>query len=167
VAGTAYLFVYGAQGWLGPWLAAHHLKIMFAVPGIILVTVFVTCPFVIREILPLMESRGQEEEDAACTLGASGWQILTRITLPKIRWGLFYGVMLCNARAFGEFGAVSVVSGAIRGETSTLTLQVDQLYHDYNATGAFAVATLLALLTLATLIFKSRLERKEPAPTVT
>jgi sulfate transport system permease protein len=163
VAGTAYLFIYGAQGWLGPWLMEHHLKIMFAVPGIILITVFVTCPFVIREILPVMESQGQDEEDAAHTLGANGWQILTRITLPKIRWGLFYGIMLCNARAFGEFGAVSVVSGAIRGETSTLTLQIDQLYHDYNSIGAFASATLLALITLVTLMIKLSIEHSSTA----
>ncbi|MDR0533317.1 MAG: sulfate ABC transporter permease subunit CysW [Verrucomicrobiales bacterium] len=163
VAGTAYLFIYGAQGWLGPWLMEHHLKIMFAVPGIILITVFVTCPFVIREILPVMESQGQDEEDAAHTLGANGWQILLRITLPKIRWGLFYGIMLCNARAFGEFGAVSVVSGAIRGETSTLTLQVDQLYHDYNSTGAFASATLLALITIVTLMIKLSIEHSSTA----
>lgn len=159
VAGLIYVLVFGAQGWFGPWLAEKNIKIIFAVPGIILATIFVTFPFIARELIPLMQSQGSEEEQAAIVLGASGWQTFWRVTLPNIKWGLIYGVILCNARAMGEFGAVSVVSGNIRGETNTLPLQVQLLYHDYNATGAFAAATILTLLAFVTLILKAWLER--------
>jgi sulfate transport system permease protein len=166
VAGLIYVLVFGAAGWLGPWLAAHDWKVIFALPGIVLTTVFITFPFVARELIPLMQAQGTEEEEASLVLGASGWQMFTRVTLPNIKWGLLYGVILCNARAMGEFGAVSVVSGHIRGETNTLPLQVEILYNEYNFTAAFAAASLLALLALATLILKSIVEwrtREEPA----
>ena len=158
VAGLIYVLVFGAQGWLGPWLAEHDIKIVFAVPGIVLATVFVTFPFVARELIPVMEAQGAEEEEAARVLGASGWQMFWWVTLPKIRWGLLYGVILCNARAMGEFGAVSVVSGHIRGETNTLPLHVEILYNEYNAIGAFAAASILALLALVTLFAKTIVE---------
>ena len=158
VAGLAYVLVFGLQGWLGPWLAEHDIKLIFAVPGIVLATVFVTLPFVARELIPLMQAQGREEEEAAVVLGANGWQIFSRITLPNIRWGLLYGVILCNARAMGEFGAVSVVSGHIRGLTNTLPLHVEILYNEYNSAAAFACASLLALLALVTLVIKSLVE---------
>ncbi len=145
----------GAHGVLGPWLAEHDIKIIFAVPGIVLATLFVTSPLVARELIPLLQSQGNDEEEAALTLGASGWQMFWRVSLPKIRWGLLYGVVLCNARAMGEFGAVSVVSGHIRGETTTLPLHVEILYNEYQFSAAFAVASLLTLLALATLGLKS------------
>ena len=155
VAGLIYVLVFGAQGWLGPWLAAHDIKIIFAVPGIILATVFVTFPFIARELIPLMQAQGNDEEQAAIMLGASGWQTFWYVTLPNIKWGLIYGVILCNARAMGEFGAVSVVSGHIRGQTNTLPLHVEILYNEYQSVAAFAVASLLALLALVTLVIKS------------
>lgn len=158
VSGLIYVLVFGAQGWFSPWLAEHDIKIIFAVPGIILATVFITFPFVARELIPLMQAQGTEEEEAARVLGASGWQILRRVTLPNIKWGLLYGVILCNARAMGEFGAVSVVSGHIRGQTNTVPLQVEILYNEYNFTAAFAVASLLALLAVVTLFLKSFIE---------
>lgn len=158
IAGLIYVLVFGSQGWLGPWLLAHNLRVIFAVPGIVLATAFVTCPFVARELIPLMQAQGTDEESSAVTLGANGWQTFWRVTLPNIRWGLLYGVILCNARAMGEFGAVSVVSGHIRGETNTMPLHVEILYNEYNVVGAFAVASLLALLALATLIAKSVVE---------
>ncbi len=160
VAGLIYVLLFGAQGWFGGWLAAHDIKIIFAVPGIVLATIFVTFPFVARELIPLMEAQGREEEEAATVLGASGWQTFWRITLPNIKWGLLYGVILCNARAFGEFGAVSVVSGHIRGETNTMPLHVEILYNEYNFAAAFAVASLLALLALVTLCLKTFIEWK-------
>lgn len=155
ISGLIYVLLFGAQGWLGPWLEAHDIQILFAVPGIVLATVFVTFPFIARELIPLMQAQGTEEEQAARVLGASGWQIFCRVTLPNIRWGLLYGVLLCNARAMGEFGAVSVVSGHIRGLTNTLPLHIEILYNEYNAVAAFAVATLLAALALLTLILKT------------
>lgn len=155
VAGLIYVLVFGAQGWLGPWLAAHGIQIIFAVPGIVLATVFVTFPFVARELIPLMQAQGNEEEQAAQVLGASGWQTFWHVTLPNIRWGLLYGVILCNARAMGEFGAVSVVSGHIRGLTNTVPLHVEILYNEYQSVAAFAVASLLALLALVTLVIKT------------
>jgi len=158
ISGLIYVLMFGAQGWFGPWLIEHDLKIVFAVPGIVLATTFVTFPFVARELIPLMQAQGNDEELAAITLGASGWQTFWRVTLPNIKWGLFYGVILCNARAMGEFGAVSVVSGHIRGETNTLPLHVEILYNEYNFVAAFAVASLLALLALATLVLKSFVE---------
>jgi len=154
IAGLIYVLLFGAQGWLGPWLAAHDVKIIFAVPGIVLATTFVTFPFVARELIPLMQAQGSEQEQAALTLGAGGWSMFWRVVLPKIGWGLLYGVILCNARAIGEFGAVSVVSGHIRGLTNTMPLHVEILYNEYNRTAAFAVASLLALLALATLLLK-------------
>lgn len=160
VAGLLYVLLFGAQGWLGPWLAEHDIKLIFAVPGIILATIFVTFPFIARELIPLMEALGREEEEAAITLGASGWQMFWRVTLPNIKWGLLYGVILCNARAMGEFGAVSVVSGHIRGQTNTMPLHVEILYNEYNGVAAFAVASLLALIALLTLVAKSLLEWK-------
>jgi sulfate/thiosulfate transport system permease protein len=155
VSGLIYVLVFGLQGWLGPWLQAHDIKIIFAVPGIILATTFVTFPFVARELIPLMESQGREEEEAAMILGANGLQTFLRVTFPNIRWGLLYGVILCNARAMGEFGAVSVVSGHIRGATNTIPLQVEILYNEYSYAAAFAVASLLALLALVTLALKT------------
>ena len=158
VSGLIYVLLFGLQGWLGPWLHEHDLKIIFAVPGIVLATIFVTFPFVARELIPLMQAQGSEEEEAAIVLGASGWQTFRHVTLPNIKWGLLYGVILCNARAMGEFGAVSVVSGHIRGMTNTLPLHVEILYNEYNSAAAFAVASLLALLALVTLAAKSFLE---------
>ena len=155
VAGLIYVLVFGAQGWLGPWLAAHDIKIVFAVPGIVLATVFVTFPFIARELIPLMQAQGSDEEQAAQVLGASGWQTFWHVTLPNIKWGLIYGVILCNARAMGEFGAVSVVSGHIRGQTNTLPLHVEILYNEYQGQAAFAVASLLALLAIVTLVIKT------------
>lgn len=155
ISGLIYVLLFGAQGWFGPWLQAHDIKILFAVPGIVLATIFVTFPFVARELIPLMQAQGNEEEEAAIVLGASGWDTFRRVTLPNIKWGLLYGVILCNARAMGEFGAVSVVSGHIRGETNTVPLQVEILYNEYNFAAAFAVASLLALLALVTLALKS------------
>lgn len=163
VAGVCYLLLYGAQGLLGPWLVDHDIRIMFSVPAIILVTLFVTSPFVARELIPLMQVQGRDQEEVAATLGASGWQIFCRVTLPNIKWALLYGAVLCNARVMGEFGAVSVVSGNVRGETNTLPLQIQLLYHDYNATGAFAAATVLTLLAVITLVLKAILERRTGA----
>jgi len=160
ISGLIYVLLFGMQGALGPWLAQHNIQIIFAVPGIVLATVFVTFPFVARELIPLMQEQGSEEEEAALLLGASGWQTFWRVTLPNIKWGLLYGVILCNARAMGEFGAVSVVSGHIRGKTNTVPLHVEILYNEYNLVGAFAVASLLALLALLTLVIKSALEWK-------
>ena len=158
VAGLIYVLVFGAHGWFGPWLAAHDVKVIFAVPGIVLATVFVTFPFIARELIPLMQAQGTEEEQAAIVLGATGWQTFWRVTLPNIKWGLIYGVILCNARAMGEFGAVSVVSGHIRGQTNTMPLHVEILYNEYQSVAAFAVASLLALLALVTLAIKSVVE---------
>jgi sulfate transport system permease protein len=155
VAGLIYVLVFGAQGWLGPWLAAHGIKIIFAVPGIILATTFVTLPLIARELIPLMQAQGSDEEQAAQVLGANGWQTFWHVTLPNIKWGLLYGVILCNARAMGEFGAVSVVSGHIRGQTNTIPLHVEILYNEYQSVAAFAVASLLALLAVLTLALKS------------
>jgi sulfate/thiosulfate transport system permease protein len=154
VAGLIFVLVFGAHGWFGPWLQAHDLKIIFAVPGIVLATIFVTLPFIARELIPLMQAQGRDEEEAATVLGASGWKTLWHVTLPNIKWGLLYGVILCNARAMGEFGAVSVVSGHIRGETNTLPLHVEILYNEYQFAAAFAVASLLAMLALVTLVLK-------------
>ena len=158
VAGLIYVLMFGAQGWFGPWLRAHDIQIIFAVPGIILATVFVTFPFIARELIPLMQAQGNDEEQAAIVLGATGWQTFWHVTLPNIRWGLMYGVILCNARAMGEFGAVSVVSGHIRGETNTMPLHVEILYNEYQSVAAFAVASLLAGLALVTLLIKSVVE---------
>ena len=155
VAGLVYVLIFGAQGWFGPWLQANDIKIIFAVPGIVLATIFVTFPFIARELIPLMQAQGNEEEQAAIVLGATGWQTFWYVTLPNIKWGLIYGVILCNARAMGEFGAVSVVSGHIRGQTNTLPLHVEILYNEYQSVAAFAVASLLALLALVTLVIKS------------
>ncbi|MBP6057403.1 MAG: sulfate ABC transporter permease subunit CysW [Nitrosomonas sp.] len=158
VSGLIYVLVFGLQGWFGPWLAEHDMKIIFAVPGIVLATVFVTVPFIARELIPLMQAQGTEEEEAAVVLGASGWQTFYKVTLPNIKWGLLYGAILCNARAMGEFGAVSVVSGHIRGSTNTMPLHVEILYNEYNFAAAFAVASLLALLALVTLVLKTLIE---------
>ncbi len=158
VSGLIYVLLFGLQGVLGPWLAEHDLQIIFAVPGIVLATIFVTFPFVARELIPLIQAQGQEEEEAALSLGASGWQTFLRVSLPNIKWGLLYGVILCNARAMGEFGAVSVVSGHIRGRTNTMPLHVEILYNEYQFAAAFAVASLLALLALATLVVKRIVE---------
>ncbi len=160
VSGLIYVLIFGLQGVLGPWLSAHDLKIIFAVPGIVLATIFVTFPFVARELIPLIQAQGSEEEEAALTLGASGWQTFWRVTLPNVKWGLLYGVILCNARAMGEFGAVSVVSGHIRGRTNTMPLHIEILYNEYQFVSAFAVASLLALLALVTLVLKSFVEWK-------
>ncbi len=160
VSGLIYVLLFGMQGLLGPWLAAHDVKVIFAVPGIVLATIFVTFPFVARELIPLVQAQGNEEEEAALTLGASGWQTFLRVTLPNMKWGLLYGVILCNARAMGEFGAVSVVSGHIRGRTNTVPLHIEILYNEYQFAPAFAVASLLALLALATLFIKSIVEWK-------
>jgi sulfate transport system permease protein len=158
IGGLIYMLVFGARGWFGPWLREHEIRIIFAVPGIVLATVFVTFPFVARGLIPLMEAQGIKEEEAALTLGANGWQIFRRVTLPKIKWGLLYGVILCNARAMGEFGAVSVVSGHIRGKTTTMPLQIEILYNEYQFAAAFAVASLLALLAIITLFLKTYAE---------
>jgi sulfate transport system permease protein len=163
ISGMIYVLVFGAQGWFGPWLFAHDIKIIFAVPGIVLATTFVTFPFVARELIPLMQSQGRSEEEAARTLGARGWQTFWRVTLPNIKWGLLYGVILCNARAMGEFGAVSVVSGHIRGVTNTMPLHIQALYDDYNSAGAFAVASVLTFLALVTIALKAWVERKGAA----
>lgn len=160
ISGLIYVLLFGAQGWFGEWLRTHDIKILFAVPGIVLATIFVTFPFVARELIPLMQAQGSEEEEAALVLGASGWKTFWHVTLPNIKWGLLYGVILCNARAMGEFGAVSVVSGHIRGETNTMPLQVEILYNEYNFTAAFAVASLLTLLALVTLALKTIVEWK-------
>ena len=160
IAGLIYVLIFGLQGWLGPWLAEHDIKIIFAVPGILLATIFITVPFVARELIPLMQAQGTEEEEAAVLLGASGWQTFFRVTLPNIKWGLLYGAILCNARAMGEFGAVSVVSGHIRGLTNTMPLHVEILYNEYNFAAAFAVASLLALLALLTLALKTLVESR-------
>ena len=158
VSGLVYVLLFGAQGWFGPWLQEHDLKLIFAVPGIVLATIFVTFPFIARELIPLMQAQGKDEEEAAVSLGASGWQTFSRVTLPNIKWGLLYGVILCNARAMGEFGAVSVVSGHIRGMTNTMPLHVEILYNEYNFVAAFTIASLLALLALVTLLLKSVVE---------
>lgn len=160
ISGLIYVLMFGAQGWIGPWLYEHDIKIIFAVPGLVLATIFVTFPFVARELIPLMEAQGSEEEEAAVVLGASGWQVFWHTTLPNIKWGLLYGVILCNARAMGEFGAVSVVSGHIRGKTNTMPLHVEILYNEYNYAAAFAVASLLALLAIVTLGLKTLVEHQ-------
>ena len=162
IAGLVFILLFGAHGWFGPFLQAHNLRIVFALPGIVLATVFVTFPFVARELIPVMQAQGKDDEETALSLGATGWQTFLRVTLPNIRWGLLYGILLCNARAMGEFGAVSVVSGHIRGLTNTMPLHVEILYNEYNYTAAFAVASLLALLALATLAGKSILEWRQP-----
>lgn len=158
VAGLLFILIFGRQGWLGPWLQTNDIKIIFALPGMIIATLFITVPYIARELIPLMQAQGKDEEEAAVSLGASGWQMWWRVTLPNIKWGLLYGVILCNARAMGEFGAVSVVSGHIRGETNTLPLHVEILYNEYNAVGAFAAASVLALLALVTLVAKTIVE---------
>ena len=160
IAGLIYVLVFGLQGWFGEWLRDYDLKVIFAVPGIVLATVFVTFPFVARELIPLMQAQGNEQEEAARVLGAGGWQILRRVTLPNIKWALLYGVILCNARAMGEFGAVSVVSGHIRGQTNTMPLHIEILYNEYQFAAAFAVASLLALLALVTLVLKYLVEQR-------
>jgi sulfate ABC transporter, permease protein CysW len=158
IAGLVWVMLFGAKGWFGPWLGEYDIKIIFALPGIVIATIFVTFPFVARELIPLMESQGSDQEEAAVTLGANGWQVFFRVTLPNIKWGLFYGILLCNARAMGEFGAVSVVSGHIRGKTNTLPLHIEVLYNEYQFSAAFACATLLAFLALVTLGMKSVVE---------
>ena len=160
VAGLTYVLIFGANGWIGPWLMAHDIKIIFAVPGIVLATVFVTVPFIARELIPLMQAQGNDEEQAAIVLGATGWQTFWYVTLPNIKWGLLYGVILCNARAMGEFGAVSVVSGHIRGQTNTMPLHIEILYNEYQSVAAFAAASLLALLALVTLVIKTVAEHR-------
>jgi sulfate/thiosulfate transport system permease protein len=160
IAGLIFVLLFGARGWFGPWLMEHDIRIIFAVPGIVLATMFVTFPFVARELIPLMQAQGTEEELSALTLGASGWQIFRRVTLPNIKWGLMYGVILCNARAMGEFGAVSVVSGHIRGQTNTMPLHIEILYNDYQLTAAFAVASLLTFLAVVTMVVKALVEWK-------
>jgi sulfate transport system permease protein len=162
IAGMIFILVFGTHGWFGETLRAHHIRIVFAVPGIVLATIFVTFPFIARELIPVMQAQGKDDEETALSLGATGWQTFWRVTLPNIRWGLLYGVLLCNARAMGEFGAVSVVSGHIRGVTNTMPLHVEILYNEYNYTAAFAVASLLALLALLTLAGKSILEWRQP-----
>jgi sulfate transport system permease protein len=158
IAGLLYVLVFGSKGWFGPWLREHEIRVIFALPGMVLATIFVTFPFVARGLIPLMQAQGMKEEEAALTLGANGWQILMRITLPKIKWGLLYGIILCNARAMGEFGAVSVVSGHIRGKTNTMPLHIEILYNEYQFASAFAVASVLGLLAIITLILKTRAE---------
>lgn len=162
ISGLIYVLIFGANGWFGPWLIEHDIHIIFAVPGMVLATTFVTFPFVARELIPLMQTQGNDEEETALSLGASGWQTFRLVTLPNIRWGLLYGVLLCNARAMGEFGAVSVVSGHIRGLTNTLPLHIEILHNEYNYAGAFATASILAMLALVTLISKALLERRHP-----
>ncbi|MGY0203992.1 sulfate ABC transporter permease subunit CysW [Acinetobacter soli] len=161
IAGLMLVLIFGMQGWFGPWFMDHDIKVLYAVPAIVLATVFITVPFVARELIPLMEAQGTEEEEAAMVLGASGWQTFWKVTLPNIKWGLIYGVILCNARAMGEFGAVSVVSGHIRGETNTLPLHVEILYNEYTFSAAFAVSSLLALLAIVTLILKTWVEVRQ------
>jgi len=163
IAGICYLLLYGRQGYLGPWLLDHDIQVLFALPGIVLVTMFVTAPFVAREVLPLLQAQGSEQEQAAVTLGATGWQVFRRVTLPNIRWALLYGAVLCTARAVGEFGGVSVVSGNIRGQTNTLPLQVELLFNDLNAVGAFAAASTLTAIALVTLVIKAVLESRRDA----
>ncbi len=163
IAGLIYVLVFGLQGWFGPWLQAHDLKVIFAVPGIVLATIFVTFPFIARELIPLMQAQGIEQEEAARMLGANGWQIFRRVTLPNIKWALLYGVILCNARAMGEFGAVSVVSGHVRGVTNTLPLHIEIAYNEYQFAAAFAVASLLASLALVTLVLKYLVEQRVKA----
>jgi sulfate/thiosulfate transport system permease protein len=163
IAGICYLLLYGRQGLLGPWLQANDMQVIFALPGIVLVTMFVTAPFVAREVLPLMQAQGTEQEQAAVTLGANGWQIFTRVTLPNIKWALLYGAVLCTARAVGEFGGVSVVSGNIRGQTNTLPLHVELLFNDLNAVGAFAAASTLTLIAIIALVIKTILEGRKDA----
>jgi sulfate transport system permease protein len=163
VAGLIYVLLFGLNGWFGAWLQAHDISIVYALPGIILATMFVTFPYVARELIPLMQQLGNDEEEAAITLGAGGWFTFFRVTLPKIRWGLVYGVILCNARAMGEFGAVTVVSGNIRGMTNTMPLQIESLYNEYNMVGAFAVASLLSMLAIITLVIKSLVEGRRGA----
>ena len=160
ISGLIYVLIFGLQGWLGPWLSEHDVKIIFAVPGIVLATIFVTFPFVARELIPLMQAQGRDEEEAAAVLGANGWQTIWYVTLPNVKWGLLYGVILCNARAMGEFGAVSVVSGHIRGATNTLPLHVEILYNEYQFAAAFACASLLALLAFVTLVIKTVVEMR-------
>jgi sulfate transport system permease protein len=160
ISGLIYVLIFGLQGWFGPWLAEHDIKVIFAVPGIVLATVFVTFPFVARELIPLMQAQGRDEEEAAVLLGANAWQLLWRVTLPNVKWGLLYGVILSNARAMGEFGAVSVVSGHIRGVTNTLPLHIEILYNEYQFAAAFACASLLALLALVTLALKTWVESR-------
>ncbi len=160
IVGLSYVLVFGANGWFGAWLIEHDMKVVFAIPGIVLASIFVTFPFIARELIPLMQAQGREEEEAAIVLGANGWQTFWHVTLPNIKWGLLYGVILCNARAMGEFGAVSVVSGKIRGETNTMPLHVEILYNEYQFAAAFAVASLLALLALVTLIIKTLIEHR-------
>jgi sulfate transport system permease protein len=162
IAGLIFILIFGTRGWFGGFLRVHHIRVVFAVPGIVLATIFVTFPFIARELIPVMQSQGKDDEETALSLGATGWQTFWRVTLPNIRWGLMYGVLLCNARAMGEFGAVSVVSGHIRGLTNTMPLHVEILYNEYNYTAAFAVASLLALLALLTLAGKSFLEWRQP-----
>lgn len=161
VAGLVYVLVFGANGWFGGWLLAHDIKIIFAVPGMVMATIFVTLPFIARELIPLMQAQGTDEEQAAVVLGATGWQIFSRVTLPNIKWGLIYGVILCNARSLGEFGAVAVVSGHIRGQTNTMPLQVEILYNEYQSVAAFALASLLALLAILTLVVKTFVEWRQ------
>jgi sulfate transport system permease protein len=165
VAGMLFILLFGARGYFGPWMSDHDFKIIFAIPGMFLATLFITFPFVARELIPLMQTQGKDEEEAAVSLGASGWQMFWRVTLPNIKWGLLYGVILANARAMGEFGAVSVVSGHIRGETNTLPLHVEILYNEYNAVGAFAAASVLALLAVVTLLAKTLVEWRMQAET--
>jgi sulfate/thiosulfate transport system permease protein len=162
IAGLIFILLFGTHGWFGGYLRAHHIRVVFAVPGIVLATIFVTFPFIARELIPVMQAQGKDDEETALSLGATGWQTFWRVTLPNIRWGLMYGVLLCNARAMGEFGAVSVVSGHVRGLTNTMPLHVEILYNEYNYTAAFAVASLLALLALLTLVGKSFLEWRQP-----
>jgi len=162
ISGLIFVLVFGARGWFGPWLGEHGYKVIFAVPGMILATTFITFPFIARELIPLMQAQGRDDEEAALSLGAGGWRTFWMVTLPNVRWGMLYGILLCNARAMGEFGAVSVVSGHIRGETNTLPLHVEILYNEYNFVGAFATASLLALLALLTLGLKTLLERRHP-----
>ena len=162
IAGLIFILIFGTHGWFGGYLRAHHIRVVFAVPGIVLATIFVTFPLIARELIPVMQAQGKDDEETALSLGATGWQTFWRVTLPNIRWGLMYGVLLCNARAMGEFGAVSVVSGHIRGLTNTMPLHVEILYNEYNYTAAFAIASLLALLALLTLAAKSFLEWRQP-----
>jgi sulfate transport system permease protein len=162
ISGLIFVLVFGARGWFGPWLGEHNYKVIFALPGMVLATTFITFPFIARELIPLMQAQGRDDEEAALSLGAGGWRTFWMVTLPNVRWGMLYGILLCNARAMGEFGAVSVVSGHIRGETNTLPLHVEILYNEYNFVGAFATASLLALLALVTLGLKSLLERRHP-----